>query len=171
VKPGDSVDDHVARWQRVLPTLDPVVEGVVKRMSLLTRHLAKVKERSLADEDLQPFEYFTLHALAGRGGRATPSELVADLQISPSSLTGRTDILLKRGFVERRHSETDRRRVDIELTATGRRVWRSALEAQGDEEGRILGALTADERAVLTGLLSRMLDAAQRPVQDSAAAG
>ncbi|NJP79676.1 MarR family transcriptional regulator, partial [Streptomyces sp. AA8] len=39
----DSVDEHVTRWQEILPTLDPVVEGAVTRMSVLVRHLGRAK--------------------------------------------------------------------------------------------------------------------------------
>ncbi|MDR2983219.1 MAG: hypothetical protein LBV34_00100, partial [Nocardiopsaceae bacterium] len=75
----DSTDDHVARWLPVLPDLDPDIEGTVTRAMLLTRHLLRTKERSLVASGLDRHEYDTLHNLAGRGGRATPSELAADL--------------------------------------------------------------------------------------------
>lgn len=159
--PGDSVDAHVARWLAVLPDLDPTVEAVVTRIQHVVTHLRRNKERALADQDLQAFEYLTLHALAGRGGRATPSELVADLQISPAAMTGRLDTLERRGYVNRRTSTTDRRKVDVELTAAGRAAWRSALDVQGREEHRILDALEPAEREHLADMLRRVLLAAE----------
>src|SRR2546422_6922114 len=100
----DSVDDHLDRWLPLLPHLDPVVEAVVTRMGFLVKHLRKVKEQGLADYELQDFEYSTLQALAARDGRATPSELVADLKMSPAAMTGRLDTLEKRGVIRRRPS-------------------------------------------------------------------
>ncbi|MET8907683.1 MarR family transcriptional regulator [Micromonospora sp. NPDC004551] len=159
----DPVDQHVERWLPVVPDLDPDVEGAVVRMSLLTRHLREVKDRALAAHDLQEKEYGTLHALAGRGGRAAPSEIAGDLRMAPASITARVDALVRRGFVRRIPSEVDRRRIDVELTDAGRAAWRSALDVVGDEEHRVLGALTAPERRVLSDLLRRVTLAAELP--------
>ncbi|NES27691.1 MarR family transcriptional regulator [Micromonospora terminaliae] len=159
----DAVDQHVERWLPVVPDLDPDVEGAVVRMSLLTRHLREVKDRALAALDLQEKEYGTLHALAGRGGRAAPSEIAGDLRMAPASITARVDALIRRGFVQRIPSEVDRRRIDVELTDAGRAAWRRAMGVVGDEEQRVLGVLTAQERRVLADLLRRVTLAAGSP--------
>ena len=159
----DRTDRHVERWLPVLPDLDPDVEGAVTRMSFLTRHLRAVKERTLADRDLSAHEFDTVHALAGRQGRAAPSELAADLDMAPASITARVDALLRRGFVHRVPSTADRRRVDVELTDAGRAAWLDAMDVMGDEEHRLLGALDPDERRLLSDLLRRIALAAERP--------
>ncbi|MFR9775053.1 MarR family winged helix-turn-helix transcriptional regulator [Micromonospora sp. MS34] len=158
----DRTDQHVARWLPVLPDLDPDVEGAVTRMSLLSRHLREVKERALAELDLQEKEYGTLHALAGRGGRAAPSEIAGDLRMAPASITARVDALVHRGFVRRIPSTADRRRIDVELTDAGRDAWRRAMGVVGDEEHRVLGALSPDERRLLSDLLRRVALVAER---------
>ena len=157
----DSVDDHLDRWLPALPSLDPDVEAVVTRMALLVRHLRKVKARSLAEYDLQDFEFSTLRALAVRGGRAAPSELVADLRVSPATMTGRLDALQERGYVRRQQSAVDRRRVDVELTAAGSAAWSAAMDAVGQEERRILRALPPADRRRLSDLLRRLLVVAE----------
>jgi len=159
----DPVDEHIARWLPVLPDLDRDVEGAVVRMFRLTRYLRRVKERALAEFDLQEKEYGTLHALAGRGGRAAPSDIAADLRMAPASITARVDALVHRGFVRRIPSTVDRRRIDVELTEAGRTYWRRAIDAVGDEERRVLGALSPDERRLLSDLLRRVALAAERP--------
>ncbi|RKN21524.1 MarR family transcriptional regulator [Micromonospora musae] len=159
----DRADRHVRRWLPVLPDLDPDVEAAVTRMQLLTRHLRAVKERALADVDLPAHEYDTLHALAGRQGRAAPSELAEDLGVAPASITARVDSLVRRGFVERIPSSTDRRRVDVALTDAGRAAWRGALDVRGAEEQRLLGVLDPGERRLLSDLLRRVLLAAEQP--------
>jgi DNA-binding MarR family transcriptional regulator len=153
----DWTDGHVERWQSVLPHLDPDVEGAVCRMRRLTVHLRRVREQSLVDFELERHEYDTLHKLAGRGGRAAPSELAADLDLAPGSVTGRLDALERRGFVRRTPSATDRRRVDVELTEPGRATWLGALEVLGHEEGRLLGALDESERRRLNDMLRRIM--------------
>ncbi|WP_262284177.1 MarR family winged helix-turn-helix transcriptional regulator [Micromonospora sp. MA102] len=157
----DPVDQHIERWLPVVPDLDPDVEGAVVRMLLLSRHLREVKDRALAELDLQEKEYGTLHALAGRGGRAAPSEIAGDLRMAPASITARVDALIRRGFVRRIPSEVDRRRIDVELTDAGRAAWQRAMGVVGDEEHRVLGALTPDERRVLSDLLRRVTLAAE----------
>jgi DNA-binding MarR family transcriptional regulator len=158
----DSVDDHLDRWLPLLPHLDPDIEGAASRISFLVRHLRKVKEQALAEYQLQDFEYTTLQALAGRKGRAAPSELVADLRMSPAAMTGRLDTLEQRGYVQRRQSAVDRRKVDVELTDAGYGAWRAAMAVVGKEEGRIMAALSPEERRVLSDLLRRLLVVAER---------
>lgn len=160
----DSVDDHLDRWLPLLPHLDPVAEGVVTRMGFLVKHLRKVKDAGLAEYELQDHEYSTLQALAARGGRAVPSELVADLMMSPAAMTGRLDALEQRGFVRRQQSTVDRRRVDVELTVSGFDAWRSATEVVGREERRILDTLSPAERDKLAVLLRRLLIVVENPV-------
>ncbi|MER5334320.1 MarR family transcriptional regulator [Micromonospora sp. NPDC002717] len=159
----DRVDRHVERWLPILPTLDPDVEGAVTRMQFLTRHLREVKERTLVALDLQGHEYDTLHALAGRGGRAAPSDLARDMAMAPASVTARVDALVRRGFVHRIPSTTDRRRVDVELTEAGRAAWRGAMDVGGAEEHRLLAALAPDERRLLSDLLRRVVLRAEAP--------
>ncbi|MDT9688763.1 MarR family transcriptional regulator [Streptomyces sp. P9(2023)] len=155
--PRDWTDEHVERWQPVLPGLDPVVEGAVTRMKKLSVHLRRVREQSLVDFELERHEFDTLHKLAGRGGSAAPSELAQDLDLAPASVTGRLDALERRGFVRRTQSTTDRRRVVVELTATGRETWLGAMDVLGHEEDRLLGVLDEDERTLLNDLLRRIM--------------
>ncbi|MER6114938.1 MarR family transcriptional regulator [Streptomyces sp. A0642] len=157
----DWTDGHVERWKPVLPELDPDVEGAVTRMKKLSVHLRRVREQSLVDFDLDRQEFDTLHKLAGRGGKAAPSELAADLDLAPASVTGRLDALERRGFVRRTPSVTDRRRVDVELTDEGRSTWIGAMEFLGNEEDRLLGVLAKDERALLNDMLRRIMVVAE----------
>ncbi|GAA1392485.1 hypothetical protein GCM10009639_24160 [Kitasatospora putterlickiae] len=168
-RPRDWTDGHVERWRSVLPHLDPDVEGAVTRMSKLTRHLGRVREQGVADYGLQKHEFDTLHGLAGRGGRATPSDLRADLNLAPASVTGRLEGLERRGFIVRTPSSDDRRRVDVELTEAGRLAWRQALDVVGREEQRMLGVLGPVERRQLSDLLRRVLLAAEQPVPEAKA--
>ena len=158
----DSADDQYDRWLPVLPGLDRDMEGAVTRMYLLTRHLGRVKERALARFDLQRHEYETLHALAGRGGGATPSELAADLKMAPASVTGRLEGLEHRGYLVRTPSTADRRRVDVVLTDAGRAAWHAAIDVVGDEERHLLAALDPAERKTLADLLRRITARVER---------
>ncbi|GAB7186933.1 MarR family winged helix-turn-helix transcriptional regulator [Kitasatospora sp. Ki12] len=163
--PRDWTDGHVERWQPVLPDLDPDIEAAVTRMSKLTRHFRRVREQGVADYGLQKHEFDTLHELAGRGGHAAPSDLRADLNLAPASVTGRLEALERRGFIVRTPSTADRRKVDIVLTDAGRAAWQQALDVVGREEHRLLGVLSEDERRTLSDLLRKVM-LAQEAAED-----
>ncbi|MCT9932958.1 MarR family transcriptional regulator [Planotetraspora sp. A-T 1434] len=154
----DSVDRHIARWRGKAP-FDERVEAIVTRMQFLVKHISQTKDTALAAVGLQDFEYETLHRLGsrGEGGRATPSELAAELKLSPAGMTGRLDTLEKAGLVRRIRSVEDRRRVDVELTEQGRATWLKAMDVRGEAEDDMVGVLSQGDQDALAALLKRML--------------
>ena len=107
---------------------------------------------------LQDHEYETLHLLMIRDtpGHATPTALATDLGISNAGMTGRLDSMQAAGWVRRTASAEDRRRVDIEVTEAGAAIWRRAMDLRGDEENRVVGALSASDRTRLAALLKKL---------------
>lgn len=156
----DWADRHVARWRDhwIDITFEDDVEAIVVRIERLTKHFRSVKQEALTGAGLQDFEYDTLHMLMIRDtpGQASPSALAADLKISNAGMTGRLDALEKAGWIQRRASADDRRRVDIEITRAGAAVWRRAMELRGEGEDEVVHVLSARERATLAGLLKKM---------------
>jgi DNA-binding MarR family transcriptional regulator len=154
----DSVDRHLARWRDKAP-FDERVEAIITRIQLLARHVAHAKDRALAEIGLQGFEFETLHRLVSRGTpwRATPSELAAELMVSPAGITGRLDTLENAGLVRRLPSAQDRRRVDVELTELGHARWFAAMKLRGTAEDAMVERLDHAEQDALIGLLKRML--------------
>jgi DNA-binding MarR family transcriptional regulator len=161
----DSVDRHVEHWKQEIPELDPLAEGAITRMQMLLRHLKQTRQATLAAHGMEDYEYATLHFLGGCGPdyRATPSEIAAWQQMSPSGITGRLDALEKRGFIRRLPSPADRRKVIVELTEEGRQAWRGTFNPQANEEARMLAALDPDEQEQLNGMLRRMMQVVDRP--------
>ncbi|WP_043640602.1 MarR family winged helix-turn-helix transcriptional regulator [Nonomuraea candida] len=152
----DSVDRHLARWRGKAP-FDERVEAIVTRMRFLVKHLAHTKETALAEVGAQDYEFETLHRLVARGGTATPSELAADLLLSPAGMTGRLDTLERAELVRRVRSTQDRRRVDVELTTKGQDLWMAAMTVHAEAEASIIGALTPADQTLLDTLLKRLL--------------
>jgi DNA-binding MarR family transcriptional regulator len=161
----DSVDRHVEHWQREIPQLDPLVEGVVTRMQMVLLHLRETRQAGLAGHGLEEFEYDTLHFLGGLGpgGSATPGEIASWLRMSPSGITGRLDTLEKRGFIRRLPSPADRRKVLVELTEAGRQAWLGTFNPQSSEEAKVLAVLEPEEQRQFDDLLRRMLAVFDRP--------
>ncbi len=96
-------------------------------------------EELRADWDIQLGWFDVLASLQRLGGRARPLDLAADLCVPPSSLSRRLDRLQEEGWVARHRDvpDADLRAVEVELTRTGRRLWREmnvtyrrALQAQ-----------------------------------------
>lgn len=152
----DSVDRHLARWRGKAP-YDERVEAIVTRMQALVKHLSHAKEAALAQVGMQDFEFQTLHRLVAHDGGATPTELAAELLLSPAGMTGRLDTLEKAGLVRRVRSTEDRRRVDIELTPKGHDLWMDAMAVLGELETTMVNALPPGDQATLDGLLKRLL--------------
>ena len=102
-------------------------------------------------------------------GPMSMGALAEILEVSVASTTGIVERMQKRGFVERRHDEEDRRVVLVHMTQAGRDVFTSIEERRREGLGKLLQGLTEDE---LSGLLigHRALHAARtRHVANTAA--
>ncbi len=156
----DWADRHVARWRDHWLDVDfeDDVEAIVVRIGRLVRHFRRTTQEALAEVGLQDFEYDTLHHLmiSDTPGLASPSALAAELEISGAGMTGRLDTLEKAGWVQRRASPDDRRRVQIEVTKAGADRWRRAMALRGRAEDDVVHTLDEQEREVLARLLKRL---------------
>jgi DNA-binding MarR family transcriptional regulator len=82
-----------------------------------------------------------------------------ELGVHPSRLVGFVDDLEQRGLLERRRDSADRRRHAVHLTADGREMLEKlSVLARAHDDAIALG-LSAEERALLRGLLVRLVDA------------
>jgi DNA-binding MarR family transcriptional regulator len=156
----DSADRHVARWRDVEEfPFDHDVEAAVFRLITLARYLRQTKDDAVAEAGLQGFEYDTLHSLMLRDtpGVASPTELADDMRMSPAGMTGRLDTLERSGLLRRKASPGDRRRVVIEITAKGRRLWGRAFDLRGDAENGLFAPLPVTQRRTLNRLLKQLL--------------
>jgi DNA-binding MarR family transcriptional regulator len=86
----------------------------------------KIDEELRSEWDISLGWFDVLASLQRLGGRARPLDVAADLRLPASSVSRRLDRLQEEGWIARhKHvDEDDHRAVDIELTKTGRRLWR-----------------------------------------------
>jgi long-chain acyl-CoA synthetase len=98
--------------------------------------LARQVERAVATVELTLSQYRVLGILGE--GREAASDLADKLAVSRPSVTGVVDGLVARGLVRRDQTDGDRRRVDIDLTETGRGVLVAADAAVDQRLDRIL---------------------------------
>jgi DNA-binding MarR family transcriptional regulator len=158
--PRDAADLHVERWRDHWLDIgfDDEVEAFTVRIIALNRYLKETKRTAAEALGLQDFEYDTLHALMIREtpGHASPGELAQELGVSNAGMTGRLDALEKRGWVARRTGAEDRRRVEVQVTDDGARVWHRAMDLRGSAEDDLAAALTRRELVTLNRLLKKL---------------
>ncbi len=136
----DEADLHVERW-RDHWVLDQEFDDDVEAMTVrIGEHPASgsgpPRRRPWPRSGLQDFEYETLHALMIRDtpGHASPGELAQEMGVSNAGVTGRLDSMEKKGWVKRMPGVDDRRRVEVEATREGLRIWREAMDLRGSAE-------------------------------------
>ena len=161
----DSVDRHIEHWSTEVTDLDPLIEGVITRMQLIVKHLKRQRQSVIEQQGLEGYEFETLHVLGGclPHYRATPTEIATWLRMSPAAITGRIDALERRGYVRRLPVAGDRRKVLVELTDNGHKVWLAGLGEVGVGEQNLTGALNKKELEQLNGYLRRMLHVVDGP--------
>ncbi|HYJ69197.1 MAG TPA: MarR family transcriptional regulator [Nocardioidaceae bacterium] len=155
----DSIDEHIAAWSEELTDLDPVQEAIIGRIHLLARHSTQGRQHALRSSDLIMWQLKTLLMLrkVGRPYTASPSQLAAMLSLTRGAMSIRLSTLEELGLVKRAHDATDRRRVQVTLTAAGHEALDATLGAEGEAEGRMLAGLTDAEKRALADLLRKVV--------------
>jgi DNA-binding MarR family transcriptional regulator len=111
---------------------------------------------------IEPREFAILRALGSADGQSQQSVCDA-LSIPPSRMVGLVDTLEKRGLVERRLNEHDRRARAIHVTPAGRELLDAALSRIIAYEQWISEPLTDEERQQLIALLARLANHFELP--------
>ncbi|MEP1124213.1 MAG: MarR family transcriptional regulator [Ilumatobacter sp.] len=110
-----------------MPRLDNVRVGTWRGMQALVAQLERsIDEELRADWDITIGWFDVLTSLQRLGGRARPLDIANDLRLPASSVSRRLDRLEEEGWIARHRQvdDSDKRAVDIELTKSGRRLWR-----------------------------------------------
>jgi DNA-binding MarR family transcriptional regulator len=155
----DDVDRIIAAWAQQRPDLDVSPLAVLSRVSRLARRLDLARGEAFAEQALEGWEFDVLSALRRSGAphELSPGQLVAETLVTSGTMTNRVDRLARRGFVERRPSDTDRRGVIVRLTPLGQATVDAAMEELLAQERGILDALAPADRDHLARLLRRLL--------------
>lgn len=158
----DAVDRAHAQWRERRPDVDVSGMEVVARVLRLAALVGRLHDDGLALDGLSSGEFEVLAALR-RADRPLRAHEVATVTSSPgATVTKRLDRLGAAGLVERRTLERDRRGVLVSLSERGRELVDATLPGHAAREAAVLADLTADERATLATLLTRVLATAER---------
>ncbi|KJY38461.1 MULTISPECIES: MarR family transcriptional regulator [unclassified Streptomyces] len=153
------IAEQVALYQREFPTVDPQVETIVQTLSRVARRMTVAYDRQLTVLGITSAEWEVLKALVVSGSpyRLGPGELAKRLGLTPAAMTHRVDRMVAEGLVTRDRDEANRVRVIIELTDLGRDKWLESMRMAAVFEEELLQDVVGEDRAVLAGMLARML--------------
>ncbi|ORT60830.1 MarR family transcriptional regulator [Streptomyces sp. CB03238] len=139
----------------------PDADGLLAEQLLrLTRRLHRSQKRQLesADIAITPAQSRLLRTVAHYDHPPRMADLAARLEVVPRAVTSLVDGLEASGRVRRAPDPANRRVVRIELTDAGRDTLRQLRSARRAAAEDILAPLTAEQREVLGGLLSALVD-------------
>lgn len=125
------------------PAAEPAVGASVPGVGRVAAWLSKMVEVALAQVDLTLPQYRVLAILAD--GNEAASGLAERLAVRPPSITAVIDGLVARGLVDRRHEDSDRRRVSLRITGDGARMVVEADRAVDEQLSSIAGHLSNKE--------------------------
>ena len=146
---GNRVGDDVER--------DSVVDAVLSA----SRVLVAVAARSLAGvaEEVTLTQYRSLVVLASRGPQSVAA-LAEAVAVTPPTASRLCDRLVRKGLIDRRVDDRDRRLVSLALTDTGRRLVDEVTARRRSEIARLLHAVPIEAQRSMVAALQQLATAA-----------
>ncbi len=132
-------------------------------------HIEEYSIKQGVFSDLSITEIHTVEAV-GLYGSKTMSEIAAELEITMGTLTTAVDKLIRKGYLERNRSDSDRRIVNVSLTQRGKLAYRIHEKFHMDMVKAIMSDFTSEEEEILLNALrklNRHLKDIYRPTGDN----
>ena len=157
----DKVDQWLRVWEREIPDLDPLTEGIVERIGILAKAFGRSMDETLAVYGLDRRSYHLLGRLRGYGPpyQRSPGQLASDMHLSSGAMTNRLDRMEAAGLIRRLADPSDRRGTIIEPTKQGHSTWDRTVGTQARREAMIASVLDPAERSELFRLLRHLMRA------------
>lgn len=111
----------------------------------------RIEEYSIKQGAFRDISITEIHTIAAVGmyGSKTMSEIAQALEITMGTLTIAVDKLIKKGYMERSRSNTDRRIVNVSLTKRGKLAYRVHEKFHLDMVRAIMKDFTPQEEEIL----------------------
>jgi MarR family transcriptional repressor of emrRAB len=160
-----SPSDATAQLERLILRLAGKVPGYPYELALCARLAGQLEKRmaEAANAVLRPLElsyvlYQVMMIIFGAGdGLIAPGEIAQLTGERPNNVTHICNELEERGLITRTHGPHDRRRVQVTLTAAGKRLLRKAQPLIWAKWQQRFAAIDAAELGALTQLLRRQI--------------
>lgn len=131
------------------------------RLSLLSNTVSEGIASTYRDQHGLSVTEWRVLAILGRYAGITASEITERGAMDKVTVSRAVRRLFEKGLVVRTAQRDDRRRVALELTRQGVRLFNAVVPEALAFERRLLETLTTAERTQLDGLLARLLAAAR----------
>lgn len=124
----------------------------------LFNDILQIEEKSLKNGTLSDLSVTELHTIEAIGmyKERTMTEVAQDLKITVGTLTTAINKLIKKGYVDRKRIEEDRRVVLIHLTKKGKLAYRIHEKFHNDMINETISGLREDEEEILISSLERL---------------
>ncbi len=157
----DKVDQWLRVWEREIPDLDSLTEGIVERINILDKAFDRSMQETMAAYGLDRRSYGLLGRLRSYGPpyQRSPGQLASDMHVSSGAMTNRLDRMEAAGLIRRLPDPNDRRGTIIEPTEEGHATWDRTVGTQARREAVIASVLDPAERAELFRLLRHLMRA------------
>jgi DNA-binding MarR family transcriptional regulator len=157
----DALDAALVVWAREIPDLEPVTEGIVERIGILSHALEESLEQTLAEYELDRRSFHVIGRLRsyGRPYQRSAGMLAKDMRLSSGAMTNRLDRMEAAGLIRRLPDPSDRRGTLIEPTEAGHAAWDKSVSTQARREAMIASVLSPAERDQLHSLLRQLMRA------------
>jgi DNA-binding MarR family transcriptional regulator len=167
----DWLDESLIAWEREIPDLNSLTEGIVERIQILAKSFDRSLGETLEEFGLDHRSYHLLGNLRRYGApyRRSPGQLAADMHLSSGAMTNRLDRMEAAGLIRRLPDPSDRRGTLVEPTEAGIETWDRTTGTQARREAMIASVLEPGEREELHRLLRRLMRAfpdKQHPVAE-----
>jgi len=133
-------------------------ESINEILVRLFADILDIEEKCLCRGEFSDLSITEIHIIDNIGidKERNMSNTAKDLKITSGTLTTAIDNLIKKGYVERRRSNSDRRVVMIKLTDRGTEAYKSHENFHIDLVAGAVWGLNVDEEEVLIKILSNI---------------
>ncbi|WP_417549586.1 MarR family winged helix-turn-helix transcriptional regulator [Methylophaga sp.] len=156
---SDSVDTIITQWRNENSEADLLPMAILGRLAKLDKYIDNDILHCHDQHDLRQGEFDVLATLrrSGKPYSLTPSELYQSMMLTSGAMTSRLDRLETKGFIRREHSKSDRRSVQVILSAEGKDKVDAVLPAHINTQHDLLKGVNRQDREKLAELLKRWL--------------
>jgi|HigsolmetaAR204D_1030405.scaffolds.fasta_scaffold17733_2 DNA-binding MarR family transcriptional regulator len=132
-------------------------EMLVELEQLLRKNYRMIKNelRNYTGKYLNSTEFIVLKVIH-ENGPLKASDISKTIEVSASHITAITDSLVEKGFITRKRSEVDRRRVELEITEKGKEMLKFAAELKSEYFQKKFSHFTNEELQTFIQLLKKL---------------
>ncbi len=132
----------------------PLETRTILHLLLVHNRISEEINSALKPYEVSPEQFNVLRILQGQGDRPANLKTLSERMVSKTSNTSRlVDKLLAKGYVDRRTCMSNRRKIEIRITAKGRDALNEMSEVMKNAECHLVDKFTEAELQQLNRLL------------------